>query len=243
MQEKHLPFIYRIHEPPHRDAIEEFRRFVSHLGYKMGKESDHSPKEFQRILATVKGRSEEKVVNNILLRSMKWAKYASRNEGHFGLASEAYTHFTSPIRRYPDLIVHRLLKRALAKKEGKVSEEELTKRADHLSRRERVAMEAEREIVARYRIRFMKERIGDVFEGVISGVTAFGFFVELTDIFVEGLVRVTSLHDDYYQYHEKRYCLVGERTHKTFRIGDKVSVRLERVEVERRHLDFGLATK
>jgi len=197
----------------------------------------------QKILASVKGKTEEKVVNNILLRSMKWAKYASRNQGHFGLASEAYTHFTSPIRRYPDLIVHRLLKRALAKKEGKVSEEELAKRADHLSRRERVAMEAEREIVARYRIRFMKERIGDVFEGVISGVTAFGFFVELTDIFVEGLVRVTSLHDDYYQYHEKRYCLVGERTHKTFSIGDKVSVRLERVEVERRHLDFGLATK
>ncbi|MEI9477631.1 MAG: ribonuclease R [Deltaproteobacteria bacterium] len=240
MEEKRLPFIYRIHEPPGREAVEEFRRFVSHLGYKMGKDSNSSPKEFQKILASVKGKAEEKVVNNILLRSMKWAKYASRNQGHFGLASEAYTHFTSPIRRYPDLIVHRLLKRALAKKEGKVSEEELTKRADHLSRRERVAMEAEREIVARYRIRFMKERIGDVFEGVISGVTAFGFFVELTDIFVEGLVRVTSLHDDYYQYHEKRYCLVGERTHKTFRIGDKVSVRLERVEVERRHLDFGL---
>ncbi|OGP54749.1 MAG: ribonuclease R [Deltaproteobacteria bacterium RBG_13_52_11b] len=243
MEEKRLPFIYRIHETPGREAIEEFRRFVSHLGYKMGKDSNASPKEFQKILASVKGKSEEKVVNNILLRSMKWAKYASRNQGHFGLASEAYTHFTSPIRRYPDLIVHRLLKRALAKKEGRVSEEELTKRADHLSRRERVAMEAEREIVARYRIRFMKERIGDVFEGVISGVTAFGFFVELTDIFVEGLVRVTSLHDDYYQYHEKRYCLVGERTHKTFRIGDKVSVRLERVDVERRHLDFGLATQ
>jgi len=124
-----------------------------------------------------------------------------------------------------------------------VTAEDLARKADHLSRRERVAMEAEREIVNRYRIRFMKERIGDIFEGVISSVTAFGFFVELADIFVEGLVRVTSLHDDYYQYHEKRYCLVGERTHKTFRIGDKVRVRLERVDVERRHLDFGLATK
>jgi ribonuclease R len=240
MEEKRLPFIYRVHEAPGREATEEFRRFISHLGYKMGKDSDHSPRGFQKILATAKGKPEEKVVNNILLRSMKWAKYASVNQGHFGLASEAYTHFTSPIRRYPDLIVHRLLKRALARKEVKVTTEELAKKADHLSRRERVAMEAEREIVARYRIRFMKERIGDVFEGVISGVTAFGFFVELTDIFVEGLVRVTSLHDDYYQYHEKRYCLVGERTHKTFRIGDKVSVRLERVDVERRHIDFGL---
>ena len=240
MEERRLPFVYRIHEPPGREAIEEFRRFIFHLGYKMGKDSDHLSKEFQKVLMAVKGRPEEKVVNNILLRSMKWAKYASVNQGHFGLASEAYTHFTSPIRRYPDLIVHRLLKRALAKKEAKGTTEELSKKADHLSRRERVAMEAEREIVDRYRIRFMKERIGDVFEGVISGVTAFGFFVELTDIFVEGLVRVTSLHDDYYQYHEKRYCLVGERTHKTFRIGDKVKVRLERVDVERRHIDFGL---
>jgi len=243
MEERRFPFVYRVHEPPGREAIEEFRRFISHLGYKMGKEPARSPREFQKILEAVKGEPEEKVVNNILLRSMKWAKYASVNQGHFGLASEAYTHFTSPIRRYPDLIVHRLLKRALAKKNVNVTAEDLARKADHLSRRERVAMEAEREIVNRYRIRFMKERIGDIFEGVISSVTAFGFFVELADIFVEGLVRVTSLHDDYYQYHEKRYCLVGERTHKTFRIGDKVRVRLERVDVERRHLDFGLATK
>jgi ribonuclease R len=240
MEERGFPFVYRVHESPGREAIEEFRRFISRLGYKMGKESARSSREFQKILATVKGKPEEKVVNNILLRSMKWAKYASVNQGHFGLASEAYTHFTSPIRRYPDLIVHRLLKRALAKKDVKVTTEELARKADHLSRRERVAMEAEREIVNRYRIRFMKERIGDIFEGVISSVTAFGFFVELADIFVEGLVRVTSLHDDYYQYQEKRYCLVGERTHKTFRIGDKVRVRLERVDVERRHIDFGL---
>jgi ribonuclease R len=243
MEEKRLPFIYRIHEPPGREATEEFRRFISHIGYKMGKESDHSPMEFQKILAAVKGKPEEKVVNNNHLRSMKWAKYASVNRGHFGLASDAYTHFTSPIRRYPDLIVHRLLKRALTGREIKVTTEDLAKKADHLSRRERVAMEAEREIVDRYRIRFMRERIGDVFDGVVSGVTAFGFFVELTDIFVEGLVRVTGLHDDYYQYHEKRYCLEGERTHRTFRIGDNVRVRLERVDVDRRHLDFGLAVK
>jgi ribonuclease R len=116
----------------------------------------------------------------------------------------------------------------------------LAKKADHLSRRERVAMEAEREILDRYRIRFMKDKVGEVFDGVISGVTAFGFFVELKDIFVEGLVRVTSLHDDYYHYHEKRYSLVGERTHKTFGIGDGMRVRVDRVDVERRHIDFGL---
>jgi ribonuclease R len=250
IEEKGIPSIYRIHEPPQQEAIEEFRRFVSHLGYKMRKEHDHSAKDLQRILMEAKGRPEEKVVNNILLHSMKWAKYSAKNLGHFGLASPAYTHFTSPIRRYPDLIVHRMMKRILLKREGKVSEatgsalqEELARKADHLSKRERVAMEAEREILDRYRIRFMKDKIGGVFDGVISGVTAFGFFVELKDIFVEGLVRVTSLHDDYYQYHEKQYCLMGERTHQTFRIGDEVRVRVDRVDMERRHIDFELVEK
>jgi ribonuclease R len=240
MGENGSPFIYRIHEPPSGQAIEEFRRFISHLGYKLRKETDHSPKEFQKVLMELRGRPEERVINNVLLRSMKWAKYSAQNLSHFGLASDSYTHFTSPIRRYPDLMVHRLLKNVVSRKGVNISEEVLARKADHLSQRERVAMEAEREILERYRVRFMKDKIGEVFEGVISGVTAFGFFVELKDIFVEGLVRMTSLHDDYYQYHEKRYCLVGERTHKTFRIGDEVKVRLERVDVERRHIDFGL---
>jgi ribonuclease R len=250
MEEKGSPFIYRIHEPPKKEAMDEFRRFISHLGYKsmrpdhgMKKESDHSPNEFQRVLSEVKGRPEERVVNEILLRSMKWAKYSARNLGHFGLASDGYTHFTSPIRRYPDLIVHRFLKKVFSKAEVKIPEEVLANKADHLSNRERVAMEAEREILNRYRVRFMKDKTGEEFKGIISGVTAFGFFVELKDIFVEGLVRVTSLHDDYYQYHEKKYCLVGERTHKTFRIGDEVRVRVDRVDVERRHIDFGLIEK
>lgn len=243
MEEKGFPFIYRIHEPPKEESINEFRRFISHLGYKMRKESDHSPKAFQRILSDVKGRPEERVVNDVLLRSMKWAKYSAKNLGHFGLASDGYTHFTSPIRRYPDLIVHRLLKRVLSKKEIKISEETLAHHADQLSNRERVAMEAEREILDRYRVRFMKDKVGEEFKGIISGVTAFGFFVELEDIFVEGLVRVTSLHDDYYHYHEDKYCLVGERTNKRFRIGDPVKVKVERVDVERRHIDFGLVNK
>ena len=243
MEEKGFPFLFRIHEPPKQEAIDEFRRFISFLGYKMRKEPNPSPKEFQRVLWEIKGRPEERVVNEILLRSMKWAKYSAKNVGHFGLASDGYTHFTSPIRRYPDLIVHRLLKKALSKEEMKVSEEVLRNKADHLSHRERVAMEAEREILDRYRVRLMKDKIGGEFEGVVSGVTAFGFFVELKDIFVEGLVRVTSLHDDYYQYHEKKYCLVGERTHKTFRIGDEVRVRVDRVDVERRHIDFGMIHK
>jgi ribonuclease R len=240
MMESGHPSLYRIHEPPQREAVLEFQRFVSNLGYKMRKESEDSPRELQRVLQEVKGKPEERVVNNLLLRSMKWAKYAAQNPGHFGLASEAYTHFTSPIRRYPDLIVHRLLKRVLAKTGVSIPEEVLSKKADFLSQRERVAMEAEREILDRYRIRLMKEKVGEVFDGVISGVMAFGFFVELKDIFVEGLVRITSLHDDYYHYHEKRYCLVGERTHQSFKIGDEVKVRVDRVDAERRQIDFGL---
>ena len=243
MEEKDVPFIYRIHEPPKKEAIDEFRRFISNLGYKMRKDTDHSPKELQKALSDVRGKPEERMINEILLRSMKWARYSAKNLGHFGLASDAYTHFTSPIRRYPDLIVHRLLKRVFSKKEVKITEEVLANKADHLSDRERVAMEAEREIVNRYRVRFMRDKIGEEFEGIISGVTAFGFFVELKDIFVEGLVRVTSLHDDYYQYHEKRYCLVGEKTHRTFRIGDEIKVRVDRVDVERRHIDFGPVDK
>jgi ribonuclease R len=240
LAENGRPSLYRIHEPPGGEAIREFQRFVSQLGYRMGKESGDSPQALQRVLLEAKGKPEERVINNVLLRSMKWAKYAAQNLGHFGLASEAYTHFTSPIRRYPDLIVHRLLKRTLARTGGFLSEEDLARKADHLSQRERVAMEAEREILDRYRVRFMKEKLGEIFDGVVSGVTAFGFFVELKEIFVEGLVRITGLHDDYYHYHEKRYCLIGERTHRTFKVGDEVKVRVERVDAERRQIDFGL---
>jgi ribonuclease R len=235
--------LYRVHEPPSGEAIDEFRRFISHLGYRLKKDADHSPEEFQRILQEAKGQPEEGVINHVLLRSMKWAKYSSRNAGHFGLASWAYTHFTSPIRRYPDLMVHRFLKKILSEEKIETSEEELAKKAAHLSQRERVAMEAEREILDRYRVRFMKDKIGEAFDGIISGVTAFGFFVELRDIFVEGLVRVTSLHDDYYRYHEDKYCLFGERTRKRFRVGDPVRVKVERVDVERRHIDFELIRK
>ncbi|MGQ9509942.1 MAG: ribonuclease R [Thermodesulfobacteriota bacterium] len=243
IESRGIPFIYRIHEPPQKEAIEEFRRFVSLLGYRMRRDEEYSSKELQRVLLEAKGKLEERVINNLLLRSMKWAKYSAKNLGHFGLASEAYTHFTSPIRRYPDLIVHRILKRVLFKEKEFPPEEVLAKKAEHLSQRERVAMEAEREILDRYRVRFMKDKIGEEYDGVISGVTSFGFFVELKEIFVEGLVRITSLHDDYYHYHEDKYCLVGERTHKRFRIGEPVRVRVERVDMERRQIDFTFIKK
>lgn len=241
MEEKGMPFIYRIHEPPDEKAMDEFRRFIYRLGYRLGDDRIDSPDELQRILSEAKGKPEEKLINNILLRSMKWAKYSSQNRGHFGLASKSYTHFTSPIRRYPDLIVHRLLKRVLLGKE--VILDDLEKKAEYLSRRERVAMEAEREILERYRVRFMKEKVGDEFDGVISGVSAFGFFVELREIFVEGLVMITALPDDYYRYDEDRYAIIGERSHRTFKIGDEVRVRVDRVDLERRQIDFRLIRK
>jgi ribonuclease R len=243
LEDRGFPSLYRVHEPPSAEAIGEFRRFVAPLGYAMKKDPDRSPKELQRILMEAKGRPEEHVINHVLLRTMKWAKYAAKNPGHFGLASDAYTHFTSPIRRYPDLMVHRILKKVLCQQEAGVSEEELARKAAHLSQRERVAMEAEREILDRYRVRFMKDKTGEEFDGVVSGVKAFGFFVELKEIFVEGLVRVTSLPDDYYHFHEEKYCLIGERTRKSFRVGDPVRVRVDRVDVERRHIDFGLIKK
>jgi ribonuclease R len=243
MEKKGVPFIFRIHEPPEKAAIDEFRRFISLLGYRMRKDGGYSSRELQKVLLEAKGRLEERVINNLLLRSMKWAKYSAKNLGHFGLASKAYTHFTSPIRRYPDLIVHRLLKNVLFKEKETYSEEALAKKAEHLSQRERVAMEAEREILDRYRVRLMKDKIGEEFDGVISGVTPYGFFVELKEIFVEGLVRVTSLHDDYYHYHEDKYCLVGERTYKRFRVGEAVRVKVERVDVERRQIDFAFLKK
>ncbi len=238
MEQRGMPFIYRIHEPPDGKAMDEFRRFVSRLGYRLGKDRIDSSTELQRILSEAKGRPEERLINNILLRSMKWAKYSSQNRGHFGLASKSYTHFTSPIRRYPDLIVHRLLKGVLLGRENVM--DDLDKKAEHLSRRERIAMEAEREILERYRVRFMKEKVGEEFDGVVSGVSAFGFFVELKEIFVEGLVRITTLHDDYYRYDEDRYVIIGARKHRTFKIGDEVRVRVDRVDLERRQIDFGL---
>jgi len=238
MEKRGVPFIYRIHEPPKKESIDEFRKFLSHLGYKMRKESKTSPKEFQRILTEVRGKPEERVINEVLLRSMRWAKYSTNNVGHFGLASNAYTHFTSPIRRYPDLIVHRLLKLALSHQKVTISEELLSKKAEHLSQRERVAMEAEREILDRYRVKYMKGKVGEEFDGIISGMTPMGFFVELKEIFVEGLVKTTTLNDDDYQFNERRYCLIGKRTKKTFKIGDEVRVKLAKVDTGKRQIDF-----
>jgi len=244
MERRSLPFIYRIHEPPEEEKILEFNELIQDLGYKH-KLNRHDPKTFQRLLNKVKGKPEEVLINQLTLRSMKQARYSTENIGHFGLASPYYTHFTSPIRRYPDLIVHRLVKEGLKRrrmKESRISKlsSVLQEIAQHSSERERVAMEAEREVVEMKKLEFMQDKIGMEFEGVISGVTAFGFFVELANILVEGLVRVTSLYDDFYRYEEKQHRLVGERMKKAFRLGDKVKVRVDRVDLEKRRIEFVL---
>ncbi|MCK4739469.1 MAG: ribonuclease R [Deltaproteobacteria bacterium] len=241
-KEAKVPAIYRIHEEPDKENIEEFKEFAGTLGYVV---QGTGPKSFQRTLKHFEGHTAEKLINHVLLRTMKQAVYSDNNKGHFGLAFENYTHFTSPIRRYPDLIVHRLLKKILKKKystrEVARMEEFLPAAASHTSTKERIAMEAEREAVGLKKAEFMKDKVGEEFDGFISGVTNFGIFVELKDFFVEGLVHITTLGDDYYHYLEKEHALVGEGTRRYFRLGDATRVILTKVDIEKRRLDLELA--
>ncbi len=232
------PFLYRVHEEPDIDKIRDFRRFVALLGYRLEKRRRHGPQEFQHLLEEVRGKPEERLVNTALLRSMKQAHYSDKNLSHYGLALNCYTHFTSPIRRYPDLLVHRQLRKMIEEKE--CSREDFSQKAQHLSYRERVGMEAEREILKRYQAKFMAERVGQEFDGFISGVTSFGFFVELQELFVEGLVPITSLPDDYFLYDEKGYRLIGKHSKKIFRVGDRVRITVDRADPERQQIDFRL---
>jgi ribonuclease R len=196
-------------------------------------------------LASLHDLPEEKILTQVLLRSMKQALYSMENSGHFGLASSTYTHFTSPIRRYPDLVVHRLLRELLRRGRFSPEREEdliqtLPEIAAHSSERERVAMEAEREVVSLKKAEFMEDKTGELFDGFITGVAPFGFFVEPRDFMVEGLVHVSRLEDDYYTYQEEQQALVGEHTKKIFRLGDQLKVRLDKVDREKRRIDFVL---
>jgi len=248
IEEQNAPFIYRIHEEPDEEKMAALVEFLETLGYSLPPGKKIKPRHLQGALAKAKSMPEELLINTVLLRTMKQARYSDENVGHFGLAAETYTHFTSPIRRYPDLVVHRILKADLKghlKDEKIVAhlKEALSDIAVHCSHRERTAMEAERDVITMLKLRFMEDKLGDVYDGIITGVMQFGFFVQLNDLFVEGLVHVSTLTDDYYHYIEKLHCLRGERKKSIFRIGDAVRVRVDRVDIVRKRIDFSLASE
>ncbi|ADU52314.1 RNAse R [Thermaerobacter marianensis DSM 12885] len=242
---RQVPFVYRVHEEPDPDEVEELAAFLTILGYPLPPRRKLHPRLFQQVLKQVEGRPEEYLVNAVVLRTMKRARYATEALGHFGLAARFYCHFTSPIRRYPDLVVHRIVKELVARgtlpaQRAEQLEAILPEIADHCSQQERVAEEAERESVELKKVQFMMDKVGETYRGIISGVTPFGLFVTLPNL-VEGLVHVSTLTDDYYHYEEKLYSLVGERTRRTFRLGDEVEVVVAKVNPEARTIDLVLA--
>lgn len=242
---RELPFVYRTHEQPDSEKIQKLSTFINNFGYSLHIGSDEvHPKELQKLLEKIDGTSEEPLISRLTLRSMKQARYTVENTGHFGLAADCYCHFTSPIRRYPDLQIHRIIKDSLR---GRLGEKRighytqiLPEVAKHASEMERRADEAERETIKLKKVQYMEKHIGETFAGVISGVAEYGFFVELENT-VEGLVRVTSLTDDFYQYYEETYELVGEATNRRFKLGQKVRVTVDNCDRIMRTIDFTLA--
>lgn len=244
-----VPFIYRVHEDPDLSKIEELNKFIYNFGYKIKvKEDKVYPSEFSKILDDVKGKTEEKIVSNFILRTLKVARYEAENKGHFGIASKYYCHFTSPIRRYPDLFIHRIISKYLyskynmddAKKEKYFKEAE--EYAKQSSEREKVATKVERDSIDIKKAEYMSKKIGEEYEGIISNITSFGMFVELENT-VEGLIRFSDLGNEYFIYDENHKTLIGENTRTTYKIGDKVNVRVKNANKELRTIDFEIILK
>lgn len=239
-----VPFVYRTHDNPDEDKIRKLAVFINNFGYsiKVGKEDIH-PKEIQKLLIKVEDTPEEALISRLTLRSMKQAKYTVVNTGHFGLSAKYYCHFTSPIRRYPDLQIHRIIKENLNGKLGEKRREHYEKIlfsvSDHSSKTERRADESEREVQKLKKVEYMMEHIGECFEGVISGVTSWGMYVELPNT-VEGMIRVSEMNDDYYIYDEEHYQMVGEHTKKVYKLGQKVTVEVVNADKIMRTIDFVL---
>ena len=240
-----MPALHRVHEAPDPKKVEDFEAFITTLGYSLASHG-HAvrPKHFQKLIDRMRGSPEERPIAALMLRTMQKARYDAAPLGHFGLAAEHYTHFTSPIRRYPDLVVHRMLRESrrgdLPDARREELEDELPETARHTSEMERRADDAERELLQWKKVRFMSDKVGDEYEGYITGVAAFGLFIELIEHYVEGLVHISSMADDYYRFVEQQHILRGENTKKVYRLGDKVLVQVVRVDMERRQVDLGL---
>jgi ribonuclease R len=239
------PALHRVHEAPDAKKVEDFEAFITTLGYSLANRGRAAaPKDFQKLIDRMRGTPEERPIATLMLRTMQKARYDAVSLGHFGLAAEHYTHFTSPIRRYPDLVVHRMLRESrhtqmtVARREELA--DELPETARHASEMERRADEAERELLQWKKVRFMADKVGDEYEGYVTGVAPFGLFVELVDHYVEGLVHISSMADDYYRFVEQLHVLNGENTRKVYRLGDRVRVQVVKVDMERRQVDLGL---
>ena len=233
------PFLYRVHDLPDNEKIHEFAKFVKSLGYSFDPNAASKSNQFQSLMLSVKGTEEEAVINELAIRTMAKAVYSVHNIGHYGLGFKYYTHFTSPIRRYSDLMVHRLLYKYINQKGSfKYSNEELDEISDHLSITERNAVDAERKSVKLKQVEYLQNHIGEEFHAIISGVTYFGIFVKITDILAEGLVKIRDLENDTYVYDEKKHALVGQAFKKQYRLGDKVRVKLIRADITKSEVDF-----
>ncbi|MFA7288691.1 MAG: ribonuclease R [Melioribacteraceae bacterium] len=234
-----IPFVYRIHDLPDEEKITEFSRFVKSLGYSFDPNAANKSKEFQKLLDAIKGTAEEAVINEVAIRSMAKAVYSIKNIGHYGLAFKYYTHFTSPIRRFPDLIVHQIIYDYIEENKGKnFSISDLDEICNYASSKERNAILAERMSIKMKQIDFLKNKIGEEFNGIVSGITNFGIFVELSDSLAEGLIPYRLLEGDYYFFDEKNYSVVGRKSKKRIRLGDKVIVKIYRIDPEKKEIDF-----
>ena len=240
LQKHNEDFLYRIHPKPTAEKVEVTRQFLSAVGLSLEGGMGPESRDFAKVLKAAKGREDENIIKTVVLRTMKQAVYTPANEGHFGLAFDDYTHFTSPIRRYPDLLVHRAIKRVLQKQKRSPSKR-MSEMGEHLSMTERRADDATRDVEQWLKCEYMRDKVGEEFSGVISGVAGFGFFVELTDIFVEGMISLRDLKDDYYVYDDIHHQLKGQRTGKIFRLGDIVEVKLASVSLDDRRIGFSLA--